>query len=190
MRYLNTFKERVIIKESISSKYDNHSSMTLYHMSCDDFDIFKEDIITYFAKTKKDVEYFNKNWRSCDDKDPILYICKVNLGRVFDPKNLSNDEVTSIGKLVNETINKEDLWGIDFELKEDDYPNSSDLEFSLHILNGPENWHMMEQPVFIEWLNENKYDSFIIDEREFNDDTIGVLNHDNIEVIEKNIFNN
>lgn len=157
-----------------------------YHTSCEDFSKFNDDIY-YFSQTSKDSLHFNKNWRKCKDNKPtILYECLIDLGKNFNPKNLNNYEINSIKELIRNNKNlKDGLWGGSSELKDIDYPELSDFEFTLKFLREVENWHMIEQPYFIKWLREEKYDTFFIDEYDFEDDNIGVLNNNNITIVEK-----
>jgi len=158
--------------------------MILYHVSCSDFGTFNGDQIAFFAKTKEDSVRFHKTWgKTCKDASQILYECKVDMGKIFDPSNLDKSELAQIEKMVNDVPNKE-LWGSLADLR-DDYPELTDLEYTLDILSGTENWTMMESGLFVDWMRKNKYDTFIIDEYDFKDETVGVLNTDNIEILRK-----
>jgi hypothetical protein len=162
-----------------------------YHASCEDFSNFNHNVY-YFSQTKKDCLHFHKNWRKCSDNKPtILYECLIDLGKNFNPKNLKDYEINSIKELISINKNKklkDGLWGVLSENKDLDYPELSDFEYTMFVLKGVENWHMIEQPYFIKWLREEKYDTFFIDEYDFKDDNIGVLNNNNITILEKNII--
>jgi len=174
-----------IIKKVIKEEYNKE--MILYHTSCNDFNEFHKDKINYFSLTKKDSVNFHNNWRICENGSKgILYECNVDLGKVFDPNNLSEEEIHSIEELVNNTENKSDLYMGDYGIKDYDFPEeTTDFEFILHMLKGTENWHIIEQPLFVKWMKENNYDSFIIEEYDFNDNSIGILTPNNIEIINK-----
>lgn len=159
----------------------------LYHTSCDDFNHFDEGKVAFFSKTKRDSIHFQKNWRPCDD-GIILYKCEVEMGKIFNPKKLTKLELNKIEDLVEGTTDKEKLWGAMTDFKELDYPSYTDLEYTLHVLSGTENWQMIELPLFINWLKSNNYDTFIIDEHGFEDESIGVLNISNIKILNKNLI--
>lgn len=162
-----------------------------YHASCENFSNFNNNI-SYFSQTKEDSLHFHKNWRKCGDNKPtILYECLVDLGKNFNPKKLKDYEINSIKELIrtNKKNNLTDgLWGASGKLKDYDYPKLSDFEYTMIVLNGIENWHMIEQPYFIKWLREEKYDTFFVDEIDFNDDNLGVLNNNNITILDKTII--
>ena len=174
-----------IIRKILKEEYNKE--MILYHVSCNDFTEFHKNKINYFSVTKKDSLHFHNNWRKCEDGSKgILYECNVELGKVFDTNNLSEEEIHSIEELVNNTENKSDLYMLDYGIKDYDFPEeTTDFEFILHMLQGVENWYVIEQPLFIKWMKENNYDSFIIEEYDFNDNSIGILNPNNIEIINK-----
>lgn len=163
-----------------------------YHSSCEDFSNFNDNIV-YLSQTKEDSIHFHKNWRKCDDNKPtILYECLVDLGKNFNPKNLNNYEINSIKELIRNNKNnnnlKDGLWGASSELKDCDYPELSDFEYTIRVLSGNENWNMIEQPYFIEWIRKENYDTFFIEEYDFEDDNLGVINNNNITILEKTII--
>jgi hypothetical protein len=168
-------------------KEDYNKERILYHTSCNNFNEFHKDKINYFSLNEKDSVTFHNNWRICDDGSKgILYECKVDMGKVFNPNNLSEEEINRIEELVNNTERKSDLFMGDYGMKDYDFPEeTTDIEFIIHMLEGSENWQVMEQPLFVKWMRENNYDSFIIKEYNFKDNSIGILNPNNIEIINK-----
>ena len=165
---------------------ENGEPLVVYHGTYADIQYFKSaNNIHFFAQDKNDAKAFVLSHKPnpIDNSGVLIYDCFINIRKLFNPKKLTEKEKNQVEYFVNSVQDKNEFYEDYYYFKQEfEKEHLSDYEYILFLLSTIESNIVLEKQIFIDWIKQQKYDGFMVEEYDFESQNYAVFENKNIKL--------